>query len=615
MSQIIPMEEGTAANQASGETSVVVQQADQQAQGTPKRKKKKKKKKKKSLKIVTPENCLFLQKIKEEKNPHKKLAQLQCFANMLFAHAQIFKALNEVRILIPILDELQQYRVLSDGQFVRGLELVIEGDVPSDLCEGGKEYILKEHKGFGQVWSLKVITPHGIAAGLQLSPFIRDRNPSQRAIDSLDHYLNHEEQEVVGVAGFVKHYLYTYKFVNSINQMPHIVSGASLDFINTQQDPGTILALDCVFGEHAKPVIKELSDVPEAFKLAAECLCCYMQDADGKDDTYTVFIGDTFRYLKHDLDIFCKKVEKQKQGYESLYKAIHEEITQTLTSIRSPQFKRKLQVQYKTKLKIVLPINITKDWLKNNIILPKCISYTNEDTDVNDASPSNKIIKNKKKKQKKKKSPARRKKTAKKEKLVDKKSKEEESEQELESPLIEAKQHEGYSPACYDKRVLSWFDDAHAKNYDAESVLYHSFPLVADSYIFSLGIQTEWHNKSKQGQIDTNYSLGGEIQYKNNNRKSVVFTCCKDPNNICYHRGYTAKEKNSLFGEYFANNQWKVMLRDDFPPLGKQQEDQRFQPQQKGDAVIEQDDDLCVRIRDNRLGVRIVLYKLNKELH
>lgn len=163
----------------------------------------------------------------------------------------------------------------------------------------------------------------------------------------------------------------------------------------------------------------------------------------------------------------------------------------------------------------------------------------------------------------------------------------------------------------YAQRVARWFDeninDQEVYNADAHSMLYHSFPLITDTYIFSLGIQTPWQNQTNPTQIDTNYSLGGEILYPDGNSKIVLFTCCKDVNNVCYHRGFALKKGNSLFNEYFQHSKWTI----DFPPFDGGVCDEK--PTQmhvpENNAFIIKDNDLCVRIADLKNNVTIILYK------
>jgi len=163
----------------------------------------------------------------------------------------------------------------------------------------------------------------------------------------------------------------------------------------------------------------------------------------------------------------------------------------------------------------------------------------------------------------------------------------------------------------YAQRVTRWFDtqtnDQEIQNTTKQNLLYHSFPLIADKYIFSLGIQTPWQNKTKPTQIDTNYSLGGEIIYPNGTCKTVVFTCCKDIHGTCYHRGFMVKEGNSLFDEYFQNSKWEI----DFPPftggLTEEKPTQIHLPD--NDVCVIEDNYLCVRIADIKNNVTIVLYK------
>lgn len=168
-------------------------------------------------------------------------------------------------------------------------------------------------------------------------------------------------------------------------------------------------------------------------------------------------------------------------------------------------------------------------------------------------------------------------------------------------------------PALYDSRVLKWFNEEikEKKNYNNRSVLYHTFPFVADHFIFKYGITNERENRSHPGQKDTVYYMGGEIQYKKGKkagqRETVLFTCSKDPRGICYHRGFNKKE-SSLFEE-FESSEFKYQ----FPAL-------HDEPMLEGKTItVDINDEIhksncresyfCIEIDDERNGVMLVLYK------
>jgi len=163
------------------------------------------------------------------------------------------------------------------------------------------------------------------------------------------------------------------------------------------------------------------------------------------------------------------------------------------------------------------------------------------------------------------------------------------------------------STPSYAQRVLDWFTidvDSVGDNKQRYSVLYHSFSREADKYLIQHGIQTPWGNKIRADQIDTNYSLGGQIIYDDGTKGDVVFTICVDPQGTCYHRGFTKKHGNALIEEYAKNNYWQVAQEnydEHFPTLPK------AQPKASQDRV--QENPLLVRIRDERNKAELILYK------
>ncbi len=154
----------------------------------------------------------------------------------------------------------------------------------------------------------------------------------------------------------------------------------------------------------------------------------------------------------------------------------------------------------------------------------------------------------------------------------------------------------------YDPRVTCCFEE------DSKwGDLYHTFCPLADKYIFRLGIKTDWHNRAYSGQVDDNYSLAGEIVHQNGTKETVVFTCCKDPKGVCYHRGYTKKNKSDLFMEYFKQGYWKIQRQ--LYPSGMKLVGVLPHMAQSAEDKILKDDDLLVRIWDARNRVTLILYK------
>ncbi|HML19953.1 MAG TPA: ankyrin repeat domain-containing protein, partial [Candidatus Dependentiae bacterium] len=95
--------------------------------------------------------------------------------------------------------------------------------------------------------------------------------------------------------------------------------------------------------------------------------------------------------------------------------------------------------------------------------------------------------------------------------------------------------------AGYDKRVKRWFSPKFAQSQNKLDVLYHSFSPSADTFILHRGVRSPWQNRVYKEQVDMRYSLPGEIIFPDGTRRFVIFTCCLDPQGVCYHRGITYK--------------------------------------------------------------------------
>jgi hypothetical protein len=180
----------------------------------------------------------------------------------------------------------------------------------------------------------------------------------------------------------------------------------------------------------------------------------------------------------------------------------------------------------------------------------------------------------------------------------------------------EPKQHDNLQAQSivYDGRILRWFYDddfikaekeSHNLEKFQESMLYHTYAPLVDILNRQYGIKKQQKNKSHNNQWDTVYYLGGEIHYPNGLKETVLFACCFDPHDICYHRGLEKKE-NNLFKEFEKNK-----FAYNFP--------QGFKEPTFEKKTLDLDDftgeyltppsSFCFKIKDDRNKVTIVLFK------
>ncbi len=161
----------------------------------------------------------------------------------------------------------------------------------------------------------------------------------------------------------------------------------------------------------------------------------------------------------------------------------------------------------------------------------------------------------------------------------------------------------------YAQRILSWFNNANLAQETFESVLYHGFSLLVDDYLFSRGRTESRPNVTRAGQMDTVYKLVGQIIFKGNVRKHVVFHATKDPQGICYHRGLEWREGN-LFDTHIAPSFWNISPQYKSNSTAARHLQNEYKPTNSNtNDVIEEENDLLIQIRDNRLGITIILYK------
>jgi len=156
----------------------------------------------------------------------------------------------------------------------------------------------------------------------------------------------------------------------------------------------------------------------------------------------------------------------------------------------------------------------------------------------------------------------------------------------------------------YDTRVNRWFKRRCIQEGEQQDVLYHSFAKLSDPYIMRMGIKTPWHNRTREGKIDTSYSLPGMVIFPDGTKKYAVFSCTVDAQGCCYHRGITYKHATGLIRE-FSGAKLELDHRDiDMRPAEEKGDDEHVT------SSIEEENTLMVKIRDTYNNVDIVLFRL-----
>ncbi len=160
----------------------------------------------------------------------------------------------------------------------------------------------------------------------------------------------------------------------------------------------------------------------------------------------------------------------------------------------------------------------------------------------------------------------------------------------------------------YAPRVERWFDDSFAETQSYDNVLYHSFSQLTDKYLLSLGRKIPYANRTIKNQIDTQYSLLGQVIYNDGTIRLGIFHLTVDPKNVCYHRGIMFNiNRDSLFEDYFKDDFWRTTDQTD-----EGIEDintSRFMHHIDKESFVEKEDNFVIKIRDNRLDATFILFK------
>lgn len=164
-----------------------------------------------------------------------------------------------------------------------------------------------------------------------------------------------------------------------------------------------------------------------------------------------------------------------------------------------------------------------------------------------------------------------------------------------------------FSSLIYDDRILRWFDRVFASTQSESSVVYHTINPLIDHFLVTL-TKPEKRAKEHSDLEDTVYSLMGEIHYSSGRKQTVRFTCCIDPEGICYHRGPDKiKDQESLF----AGSAYHV----NFPPLFPDEthtkyEEKKVPLQNLIKNATYYENQFCIRMSDESNGIKeIILFK------
>ncbi len=535
-------------------------------------------------------------------------------ANFMLVSARLYDAFKEIYPVIPKLKKYQDIRIVDDGKsFIR-----CYGSHPTENC-----FVqLSRKTKCGNEYGFYTSNPEAKAFMLQIASILKlpGNAFNIEKISFLENILksNRYNTEIQILSEIALHAIYAHKFYKIYNNAPAVIKQLSLTPVFYENVlPVIINELNC--NNHVREFIDILMFPKQIFALAAELDNYYRKKGDDYPDS--IIITKQFNALAQKIASLSKQFEHYKNEYNNLYKIL----------IRMLVFqgrKNKISVfNYKARNSLLFDAYSFKKkgkYICNDNILPAEL-WKIKKNNKNFYDKDNHIVdKEIQKKQTQKEAVVEKNDKASKDiqKIDHKNSTKQKSWAQIAvvKPPIQLNNnvvstHLQLNSTKYDSRVLRWFDKENTGqeiiNAHYISKLYHSFPLCIDKYIFSLGIKTDWKNQTNPSQTDINYSLGGEIIYPNGKQEQVVFTCCKDPQDVCYHRGFTVKEKNSLFEEYFAQSHWEV----NFPPLeltnsiNNAPAAYTYQDKDNFGSYVISENDFCIRIYDNKNKVTIILYK------
>lgn len=571
-----------------------------------------------------------------------RLNQLHTVANMLLFQAECYQSLKKIISVMEVLHALQPYRVIDQEgkQFLSAFRMT-DDDV--------RERYTRDHNGVRDINVLNVNVPEAHALALQNGHFLRDwklKRVSQA--HELDAYLEHSNENIRAVAGMTKHYVCSYQLAHLIFAAPQAITGFNGLFIGDQIGD-KVLILACSLDEDAYLAVMQLPTMRKISVPLAR-LVNYYRASGSDDDMFEMYIGpDCLREVEYAKKM-CSQFEQHISKFQKLYDQVRCEISQIILHAKGDKcYQQGLRELYCIRIPSLFNTNsackleddaldLTRHYVVGRelplildcrvapaLVFAKPASNESKKTFLPVGSSAPVARKSQQGKKKKNKSqPITRPQSP---NQVTPPSPNRIPELEAMSKpaavsVVAVSPVRSKLPSLnYDSRIDRWFNpntkDTEVINATRESIEYHCFTRKVDKYLIKFGVRTPWQNKSKVQRakdvfIDTNYSLGGTIECPWAAKRAVVFSLCLDRMGVCYHRGFDVKEENELFDEYFQDNCWKVFHRDEFPSLGQEEPMFEAVALSKGKDEVLSEDNLCVKIRDNHLGMDIVLFKPSK---
>lgn len=584
--------------------------------------------------VLTPDQ-FPLQELLQGGSVEQKLKKLQTVANLLLFQAESYQSLKKIIPVMEVLHTLQPHRVIDQEgkQFLSAYRLSTDA-----IIERYTQY--KERRKTINV--LNVHVPEAQALALQIGHFLDDwklKRASQ--VYKLDYYIDHANENIRAVAGVTKHYIYSYQLAHLVFGAPQALTRFNFEIRSNYMSDEWMKFLDVDVS--AYQMVMRVGPIQEMiFSLAN--LIEYYRASGSDDDMFEIYIDGQCLNEMDRAKRLCVLFESSLLKFQRLYDQVRTEMSRLILQagkndrpyqqalrntycIRNPQLfntNQKCELKDYHDLAVYyvvapeLPIALDCKIMPLSIFAPPAMSEIKKS--FLPASKSVPVTRKPQQGKKKNKSqPGSRPVSP---------NPSSESSQASSAELPKLVQPVVVAPVArpkqtllnikYDPRVLRWFNpesqDPEVLHATRECIEYHCFSWLVDQYLIKYGVRTPWQNRAKVQRAketiyDTNYSLGGTIEYPNAAKRVVVFHCCKDQKDVCYHRGVQEKENNALFEEYFAQNHWNVFHRDEFPALGQSHTPPFAQLESNGDDEVIAEDDLCVKIRDNHMNMNIVLYK------
>lgn len=529
------------------------------------------------------------------------LSRLQILANLLYMHHRSLSFFQNIQAI-----EQEALTVASDDT----IKFVI------DLGEEDKEYIQHTEKKlkkkiFAESSPKKIAdaghkmegitTPEGKAAMLQLIPLTHKNENYEKYFSYLAELSNHENSEIVSVARLVRNVLLNRRCTDSMSlflgsflysllllddeNIPKRAQRSELDSIMSQ---GGIQEKTEEKLKNAGLDSGAMQTVPQVMWLYSVLDSCkdYFRIIKNKQKKMSYTENSI---IDEHIKTIIKAMSSVHYDYNLLYQKVIAEQTRILRNFSSEERLKAIK-KYKA---VIIDRSVKESQLPG--MLHDLLQVKTEDGWIPLSL------------QQKKKAPANQRKSTKKtrrkrphktecSKIVDQKEGE-----------SQEKQISDFSAIEYDNRILRWFDADFAATQSQSSVVYHRANPLIDHFLKKLA-KPEKRAKKQSDLEDTVYSLMGEIHYFSGKKQTVRFTCCIDPQGICYHRGFDkVKGEESLF----TGNSYNV----NFPPLVPYDTQSDFEEKRvplqnliKNPTYYE--NQFCIRMSDKANSIKeIILFK------